>query len=59
MQILLFFVRGSKSGGSQLCEHSMCESRKTKTSPSAILAPVNRAVIKPLRSFSRNIITFG
>lgn len=48
-----------KSGGSQLTLASVCESRKSRTSPVACLAPASRAVINPERSGSLTIFTFG
>lgn len=47
------------NGGSQFVFASVCESKKIKTSPVAILAPAKRANIKPDLSASRTILTFG
>ena len=41
-----------RSGSSHPVLHSQCESKNSKTSPVAALAPTNRARIKPCRDFN-------
>ena len=45
-------------GGSQLTLTSMCESKNTKTSPVAFLAPSNLVTINPFLSCKLMILTF-